>query len=122
MDKEVKRYIEKQQPPQQEILKKVRGLILETIPDCDEKTAWGVVALAGGKFYIAALKNKVHVGFAINGLSKEEISLFEGSGKTMRHIKIHSLSDIDEKKLVKLIKMVDKKAVCHPEESTLCGS
>ena len=115
MDKEVEKYIEKQQAPQKEILKKVRDLILETIPGCDEKTAWGVVAFSGGKFYIAALKNKVHVGFAINGLSKKEISQFEGSGKTMRHIKIHSLSDIDEKKVANLIKMVDKKAVCHPD-------
>jgi hypothetical protein len=115
MDEEVEKYIEKQQAPQKEILKKVRNLILESLTDCEEKAAWGVVAFAGGKFYIAALKNKVHVGFAINGLSKEEISQFEGSGKTMRHIKIHSLSDIDEEKLVKLIKMVDKKTVCHPD-------
>ena len=80
-----------------------------------KKLLGGVVAFSGGKFYIAALKNKVHVGFAINGLSKEEISQFEGSGKTMRHIKIHSLSDIDERKLVNLIKMVDKNAVCYPD-------
>jgi hypothetical protein len=58
------------------------------------------------------MKNRVHIGFAINGLSKEEIGLFEGRSKTMRHIKIHSLEDIDEKKLVKLIKLVDKKAIC----------
>jgi len=115
MDEEVEKYIEKQQAPQKDILKKVRNLILESLTDCEEKTAWGVVTFAGGKFYIAALKNKVHVGFAINGLSKEEISQFEGSGKTMRHIKIHTLSDIDENKLIKLIKMVDKKAVCHPD-------
>jgi hypothetical protein len=76
--------------------------------------AWGAVTFAGGKFYIAAMKNRVHVGFTINGLNKEEISLFEGSGKTMRHIKISSLEDIDEKKLVNLIKMVDKKAICKP--------
>ena len=115
MDKKVEEYIEKQQAPQKDILKKVRNLILENLPDCDEKAAWGVVTFAGGKFYLAALKNKVHIGFAINGLSKEEISQFEGSGKTMRHIKIFSLSDIDDEKLIKLIKMVDKKAVCHSD-------
>jgi len=60
------------------------------------------------------MKNRVHVGFAINGLSKEEIGLFEGSGKTMRHIKIHSLEEIDEKKLVKLIGLVDQKSICNP--------
>ena len=76
--------------------------------------AWGAVTFAGGKFYIAAMKNRVHVGFAITGLNKEEISMFEGSGKTMRHVKIPTLEDIDEKKLVKMIKMVDKKAICKP--------
>ncbi len=115
MDKKIEEYIEKQQAPQKDILKKVRNLILESLPNSDEKAAWGVVTFAGGKFYLAALKNKVHIGFAINGLSKEEISQFEGSGKTMRHIKIFSLSDIDDEKLIKLIKMVDKKAVCHPD-------
>jgi len=40
--------------------------------------------------------------------------LFDGSGKTMRHIKIPSLENIDEKSLVKLIRMVDKKAICKP--------
>ncbi len=69
---------------------------------------------AGGKFYIAAMKNRVHIGFAINGLSREETGLFEGSGKTMRHIKIHSLEDLDEEKIVELIQIVNKKAVCKP--------
>jgi len=73
---------------------------------------WGVIGFSDGKFYIAAMKNRVHVGFAIKGLSKKEIDMFEGSGKTMKHIKIPKVDDIDEKKLVKLIKMVDKQAIC----------
>jgi hypothetical protein len=114
MDKVVEEYIEKQTSPQKEILQKVRKIFQKTLPNCKEKMAWGAVTFAGGKFYIAAMKNRVHVGFTITGLNKEEISLFEGSGKTMRHIKIPTLENIDEKTLVKLIKMVDKKAICKP--------
>ena len=114
MDKEVEEYIEKQKSPQKEILQKVRKIFQKTLPSCDEKMAWGCVTYAGGKYYIAAMEHRVHVGFAINGLSKEEIGWFEGSGKTMRHIKIHSVEDIDEKTLEKLITMVDKKAICKP--------
>ena len=114
MDKQVDEYIEKQQLPQKEILQKVREIFLKTLPSCKEKMAWGVVTFAGGKFYIAAMKTRVHVGFAITGLSKEEIGLFEGSGKTMRHIKIPTVEAIDEKTLVNLIKLVDKKAICTP--------
>ena len=113
MDKQVDEYIEKQKSPQKEIIQKVRNIFLRTLPNCKEKSAWGVITFADGKFYIGAMKNRVHVGFAINGLNKEEIGLFEGSGKTMRHIKIHSFEEIDEKKLVKLIKMVDQKSICN---------
>lgn len=113
MNKQVDEYIKKQKSPQKDIIQKVRNIFLKTLPSCEEKKAWGVIAFAGGKFYIAAMKNRVHIGFTINGLNKEEIGLFEGGGKTMRHIKIHSLEDIDEKKLVKLIKLVDKKTICN---------
>ena len=114
MDKQVEEYIEKQESPQKEILLKVREIFLKTLPNCEEKKTWGVVVFGNDKFYIGSIKNRVHVGIAINGLDKEEIDLFEGSGKTMRHIKIHSLGDIDEKKLVKLIKLVDQKSICNP--------
>lgn len=114
MDKQVDEYIAKQKSPQKEILKKVRKIFIKTLPNFEEKSAWGVIAFSEGKFYIAAMKNRVHVGFTIIGLNKGEIDLFEGSGKTMRHIKIHSLEEIDEEKLVKLIKLVNKKAICEP--------
>jgi hypothetical protein len=112
MDNFVKQYIEKQESLQKEILFKIREIFLKTLPNCKERIAWGVVVFGNDKFYIASMKNRVHVGFAITGLSKVEIKLFEGSGKTMRHIKIYSMDDIDEKKLVELIKLVDRKAIC----------
>jgi len=114
MGSQVDAYIEKQKSPQKEILQKVRKVFRDTLPICKEEMKWGVVTFAGGKFYIAAMKNRVHVGFAITGLSEEEISLFEGNGKTMRHIKIPTLESIAENGLVKLIEMVEKKAICKP--------
>jgi len=102
----------KQKSPQKEILHEVRKIFHKTLPSCEEKIQWGVITFAAGKFYIAAMKNRVHVGFAINGLNKDEVGLFEGSGKKMRHIKIPTLEDIDEKNLVKLIQLVNKKAIC----------
>ena len=113
MDKQVNAYLEKQKSPQKEIMQKVRKIFQKTLPNYEEKMRWGVITYAAGKFYIAAMKNRVHVGFAIIGLSKNEISLFEGSGKTMRHIKIPTLEDVDEEKLVELIYMVNKKAICN---------
>ncbi len=112
MNKQVNDYIQIQPSPQKEILLKVRKIFEETLPNFEEKKAWGAVTFAEGKFYMAAMKNRVHVGFAITGLTKDEIGLFEGNGRTMRHLKIASLEGIDEKRLVKLIEMVEKKATC----------
>ena len=108
----VETYIENQKSPQKEILQKVREIFQSTLPNSEEEMRWGVVTFGGGKFYLAAMKSRVHVGFSINGLSSEEIKVFEGSGKTMRHIKIPDVESIDEEKLVDLIRMVDKKAIC----------
>ena len=60
----------------------------------------------GNKYYIVALKTHVNLGFSIKGLTPEEIDLFEGTGKTTRHIKIKSQENIDEEKIEKLLKMV----------------
>ncbi len=114
MEKQVNDYIEKQKSPQKEIIQKVRKIFKKTLPNCEEKMRWGVITFAEGKFYLAAMKNRVHVGFAITGLTKDEMGLFEGTGKTMRHIKIPKLENIDQEKLVNLIEMVNKKAICEP--------
>lgn len=112
MDKKVKEYLKKQPPEQQNIIKELRNLLFTTIPNCDEKMAWGVLAYRGGKFYLAGMKERVHMGFAICELLKDEMANFEGSGKTMRHLKITSLEDINKNKIVRLIKLVDQKAKC----------
>ena len=114
MGNQVDVYIEKQKSPQKEILQEVRKIFIEVLPGCQEKIMWGVATFADGKFYIAAMRNRVHVGFAVTGLSAEEIGLFEGNGKTMRHIKVPTIESINRESLVKLIKMVDKKAICKP--------
>jgi hypothetical protein len=114
MDNQVDVYIEKQKSPQKEILQEVRKIFIETLPYSQEKIMWGVITFADGKFYIAAMRNRVHVGFAVTGLSTEEIGLFEGNGKTMRHIKVPTIESINRESLVKLIKTVDKKTICKP--------
>jgi uncharacterized protein YdhG (YjbR/CyaY superfamily) len=114
MSSQVEAYIGKQKSPLKEIVQEVRSVFKKTLPNSKEEMRWGVITFADGKFYIAAINNRVHVGFAITGLTDEEISQFEGTGKTMRHIKISSTEGIDKLNLVKLIQMVDRKAVCKP--------
>jgi hypothetical protein len=114
MDTQVNAYIEKQPSPQKEILQELRVIFREAIPNCKEEMRWGVITFVSGKFYIAAMKTCVHVGFTIAGLKSDEVALFEGTGKTMRHIKIAALEGIDTLSLVNMIKLVNEKATCKP--------
>ena len=105
MAKEVDNYIEKQKSPQREICQKLRQIILEAFLGIEEEMKLGVPWYEG-KYYIVALKDHVNLGFSLKGLAKEEIKLFEGGGKTMKHIKIRSFDEINEEQIVKLLKVV----------------
>ncbi len=108
MDEKVKEYIEKQPSPQKEICLKLREIISKTLPNTNEEMKWGTPVYCGGKIYIGSFKKQVNLGFEVKALSEEEIALLQGTGKTMRHLKIHTLDEIDEKKIVKFIKLVSK--------------
>ena len=105
MDWKVEDYIEKQKSPQKEICKELRKIILKTFPKIKEEMKMGVPWYEE-KYYIVALKDHVNLGFSLKGLSKKEQELFEGSGKTMKHIKVYSLKEIDDKRIIKLLKVV----------------
>ena len=105
MDIKVKNYLDNLPSPQKEICKKVRKIILTTFPDLEETFKNGVPWYEC-KYYIVGLKDHVNIGFSVEGLNQEEMELFDGKGKYMRHIKIFSLDDIDEKKIVKFLKVV----------------
>ena len=105
MSQEVNEYIEKQNSPQKEICRILREIILKTYPNIKEEMKWGV-PYYGNIYYFVALKTHVNLGFSIKKLNPDEIKLLEGTGKTMRHIKIKNMKDIEEEKIVKLLKMV----------------
>jgi len=105
MDASIKAYIEKQKSPQREVCYRLREIILNTFSDIREEMKWGVPVYGGGKYYIGALRDHVNLGFSVNELSKENLAMFEGSGKTMRHVKVWSLDDVDEARIVQLLKV-----------------
>jgi hypothetical protein len=115
MDTTVDAYIQKQKSPQKEICQRLRSIILKTFPEIHEEMYGGVPCYGStkedsyGNYYIAALKDHVNLGFSLKGLSKTEQKLFEGSGKTMKHITVYSVKEIDEKKIIRLLKLVHEK-------------
>lgn len=110
MNEDVTKYIEKQKSPQRGICKKLRKIILKTFPKIDEKMKLGVAWY--GKYYIVGLKDSVNLGFSVRGLSKKDRDNFKGRGSYMRHLKLKELKEIDEKEVVRLLRLVDKKAKC----------
>ena len=106
MGNKIDAYIDKQESPQKEICKQLRKIISETITGANEEMKWGVPAFANGKLYIVALKDHVNLGFSIEGLTKEDLALFDGGGKTMKHIAIASLEDLDIERINKLFQLV----------------
>lgn len=105
MDEKVRQYLENLPSPQKEICEKVRNIILETFPNLKESFKNGVPWYEC-KYYIVGFKDHVNIGFSVEGLTDEEMSLFEGKGKYMRHIKLFSLDEIDESRIVMLLKVV----------------
>ncbi len=108
MSEQVESYIRKQKLPQAKILQKLRKLILKTFPKIYEEFKMGVPWYEG-KFYLVGLKDSVNLGFAVQGLTEKQTENFKGQGEYMRHLKFHTLKDIDKKHVVKLLKMVYKK-------------
>ncbi len=102
-------YIEGLNSPQKEVCIKLREIIFKTFPNIKEEMKWGVPSYENGKYYFVALKTHVNLGFSIKGLSKEEIALFKGNGKTMRIIEIETENDINEEQIVTLLKLVENK-------------
>jgi hypothetical protein len=111
MSTEVEGYIKKQNSPQREIVQTLRTTILKTLPNVKEELKMGVPWYEG-KFYIVALKDHVNLGFSVQGLSEQDLALFEGKGKLMRHIKFYSISDVDHDRVEKLLKLVAEKSIC----------
>jgi len=108
--KEVTEYIKKQKSPQKEICNKLRKLIFKTFPKINEKMKLGVPWYS--KYYIVSLKDSVNLGFSVKSLPKKDMDDFTGAGKFMRHLKFKDIKEIDDKKIVRLLKLVDKKADC----------
>jgi len=105
MADEVIEYIKKQKSPLKEICIELREVILEVFPGTKWEMKFGV-PYYGDKFYIVALKEHVNLGFSTEGLTEEEINLFDGGGKTTKHIKIYAVDKIDRKRIIPLLKLV----------------
>lgn len=98
MNAQINEYIENATATQQEIMKNLRSIILETIPDAKEQYKWNrpVFCLEGDFAYLKVTNKHVNLGFFNFEKIKDVDHRLEGTGKEMRHIKFKSVEEIDE--------------------------
>ncbi len=108
MNTDVNAYIEKATPEHQVILVELRKLILSVAPKSVEQYKWSrpVYALDKDFCYLQTTKKHVTIGFFEFNKIKTNTHLIEGTGKSMRHIKLTDIKQIKEVNLKKIIKEV----------------
>ena len=105
-NEEVTSYIIKAPEEQQEILNKLRQLISQTVPLATEQIKWSRPVYGTKKDFCYLVSNKKHVNLGFMNFKniKDEHGLLEGTGKNLRHIKLHSKKDIKKSVFKKMIK------------------
>lgn len=106
-NKEVAQWVEELPNNIQEITQTLRNLILEASPRLIEEYKWAMpnYSYKGLVCYLQPAKKHVNLGFQRgNELEEKDTrNLLQGSGKTMRHIQIKRLEDIQPEFFTSLI-------------------
>ncbi len=104
--------MEKTSKEMREIAQALRLLVADVYPGVTE-VAWEKQRIIGYGIgpkkmseqfcYIAPLKNHVNFGFYYGAALDDPSGLLEGTGKSLRHVKIRSKSDVAKPELRKLL-------------------
>ncbi|WP_211279473.1 DUF1801 domain-containing protein [Cognaticolwellia mytili] len=107
---EVSTYIESAEEIHKEILIALRQLIFSIVKDVDEQFKWNrpVYAVEKDFCYLKTTKKHVTLGFFEFDKITTNKDIIEGTGKSMRHIKLSKLKDITDLKLKTIIEEVLK--------------
>ncbi|MBZ0307751.1 MAG: DUF1801 domain-containing protein [Anaerolineae bacterium] len=94
-------------PEVQQLASALRKLVKETVPELEEegKRGWGNIMYKAGEVVCAISPHKDHVNVNFyKGTSLSDPNhLLEGTGKSLRHVKILSLETIPTEALAQLI-------------------
>lgn len=84
----------------------LRSFILELVPNADERFRWSHpwYELGGSFAYVMGFSEHVNLGFPRGVELVEQYPILEGTGKGMRHVKIHAPSDLDDPAITSLVK------------------
>jgi hypothetical protein len=108
MPDSVEKFLKSYEPEVREIGLGLRALVLRLVPDAEEKvfSGWKTVAYGRTKKFCAISPHKGWVNLQFhNGTDLTDPSnLLDGTGKSMRHVKLKTLRDVKKRALAKLIR------------------
>jgi hypothetical protein len=88
------------------VVRALRDFVKKTVPGTQETiNSWGIPTFEAPKpfcFYMVA-KNHVTLGFHYGTSVKDPQGLLEGTGKNIRHVKLHKMEDLEQKGLRNLV-------------------
>ena len=105
MNLEVTAYIERSPEDQGAILSKLRTLIFSISSEVSEQYKWSrpVYAIDKDFCYLQATKKHVTLGFFDFQKIETNAHLIEGTGKSMRHVKLKNSTQIETLKLKEML-------------------
>lgn len=107
LNQNVTAYINAASSEQIEILEHLRQLIHNNIDHVTEEIKWGIPVFIKNKVftYLRATKKHIALGFYNIDRIDDPNEILEGEGKTMRHIKVKSIEDINEKLIIEWLQL-----------------
>lgn len=108
MNQEVTSYIENSEEHNKKILSQLRSLIFSIVPEVNEQFKWSRPVYATDKdfCYLKSSKKNVTLGFFEFDKIKTNDHLIQGTGNSMRHIKISQVEEIEDFEVDKMIREV----------------
>ena len=107
-NKKISEYIGNAQEEQIETLEILRKLIHNSVTGVTEEIKWGFPVFSKTKDFTYLRYSKKHITLGFYNIDKIEDpdNILEGSGNTLKHIKIKNKTDFDEKLISKWLKSI----------------
>lgn len=108
LNQEVSDYINNAAPEQVELLETLRQLIHQSVPGTTEAIKWRMPVFSNGNnfAYLQTAKKHVTLGFYNPEKIEDPDQLLEGAGKTMKHIKLKTMEEVNAPLLTSWLKAI----------------